>query len=529
LTPPREAATERLAVWAAVLAVGAFLVWLLARIGSVIGALYRNPDNASSLVLAQFMDERGSGELILGNYPWLEPLYALNLTRWLPAHREVWEAAPFVVYAVTVALIGWTVRRTVSARAGLLVALAMAAPAPIVLGYVAVPNAHAHAVFHAAILGAFLVTLPRVGDWGIAGRLLWAAALAVTLAPGASSDVLLLIGGVFPFFVAVCFGWWRVAVPGRVAALAVAACLAGALAGRLLTVLADDAGVRDTGVPIPLASAHQIADNAWQLLEDTALFAHGQLGDTSSAIGIVLEVVGILAIAALPILVFAILRKAPEVLTDESRPPPQRLLAVYWGVVIVSLAGAFILSSAPEGLGSTRYLTVLWPGLLTLIAIFFGRRGLGVLAGLAAIAAVLGCIQLARGTYTDAGGFSSDDLARLERFAIDNDLDHGYAAYANAPVLTALTDFDLRAYPVERCGPGGDGRCMYGLHRIDEWYLPGGAGRSFYLVAERPGWPALGPPPERWGAPAEEAEFGEFHVYVYDFDLAGVLTEGRGP
>jgi hypothetical protein len=513
---------------AAAVAVGVFLVWFATSIGGVVDALYRNPDNASSLVLAQFLGDRGSGDVILGNYAWIEPLFALNLTRWLPAHRELWEAGPFVVYAATVALIGWTVRRAVSARTGLLVALAMAAPAPIVLGYVAVPNAHAHTLFHVAILAAFLVTMPRVSAWGTGGRALWAAALALTLAPGASSDVLLLIGGVFPFLVAVGFGWWRAAVPGRVAALAAAACLTGTLAGRLIAMIADHAGIRDTGVPIPLASTDQIADNAWQLAEDAALFAHGQLGDTSSAIGILLEVVGIVAIAALPILCLTIGRKAPEVLTDHSRPPQQRLLAVYWGVAAVSLAGAFILSSAPEGIGSTRYLTVLWPALLTLIAIAFGRRGLSALAGLAAIAAVLGCIQLARGTYTEASGFPSGDLSQLERFAADNDLDHGYSAYVNAPVVTTQTDFDLRTYPVERCGLGGDGRCPYGLHRIDAWYRPGGAERSFYLVAEHPGWPVLGPPPKRWGVPADEAEFGNFHLYVYDFDLAGVLVEGRG-
>jgi hypothetical protein len=523
LTRSREAASDRLAVWAALLAVGVFLVWLLARFGSVTGALYQNPDNASAFVLAEFMEERGSGELILGNYAWLEPLYALNLTRWLPAHREVWEVAPFVVYAITVALIGWTVRRAVSARAGLLVALAMAAPAPIVLGYVAVPNAHGHTLLHVAILAAFLVTLPQAATWGAGRRGLWAAALAVTLAAGASSDVLLLIGGVFPFLVAVGFGWRLLGLPGGVAALAGVACLAGTLGGRLLAVLADDAGIRDTGVPIPLASADQAVDNVWSLVEDTALFVHGQLGDTSTAIGIVLDVVGILAIAALPILCFAILRRAPEVLKAESRPPQQRLLVVYWGVAAVSVAAAFIGSSAPEGIGSTRYVTLLWPALLTLIAVFFGRRGLGALAGLAAVAAVLGCVQLARGTYTDAGGLPGDDLARLGRFAIDNDLDHGYASYANAPVVTTETDFEVRTYPVERCGPGGEGRCRYGLHRIEAWYLPGGAGRSFYLVAERPGWPVLGPPPESWGAPAEEAEFGDLHVYVYDFDLADVL------
>ena len=203
---PRRIALDSVVLWVAIAAVGTFLVWLLADIGSVTGALYRNPDNASSFVLAELLDDRGSGYVILGNYPWLEPLYALHLTRWLPDHRQLWEAGPFVLYLASVVLIGWQVGRGVSKRAGLVVALAMAAPAPLVLGYVAVPNAHGHTLFHVALLGAFAVSVPSVAGWGGAKRALWAVGLAVTLAPGASSDVLLLIGGVLPFLMALAYG-----------------------------------------------------------------------------------------------------------------------------------------------------------------------------------------------------------------------------------------------------------------------------------------------------------------------------------
>jgi hypothetical protein len=66
--------TESVAFWAAVTAVGVFVVWLIADIGSVSGALYRNPGNASSLVLAQYLGDHRSGDVVLGNYAWLEPL-----------------------------------------------------------------------------------------------------------------------------------------------------------------------------------------------------------------------------------------------------------------------------------------------------------------------------------------------------------------------------------------------------------------------------------------------------------------------
>jgi hypothetical protein len=517
---------ERLAAAGALGAVGLFLGWFLLRAGAVTDALYSNPDFASSLVIAQFLDDRGSGEVVLGNYVWLAPLYAMDLTRWLPEHREVWEAAPFVLYVVTVTLVGWTVSRAVSGRAGSLVALAMAAPAPIVLAYVAVPNAHAHSLLGVAILAGFLVTFPKLAGWSWARRGLWALGLAITSAVGASSDVLFLIGGAFPFLLAVVFGWRRAGMSNGVTALAIGAALAGVGAGGLLALAAEHAGVRGTGASFPLASPSDAAANARQLLEDLALFAHGRLSDTSDAIDVILELIGIAAMVGIPVLVIAILIRSPAVLRDRRRPPTQRLLFVYWGAALAGLAVAFVFSSAPEDIGSTRYTIILWPALLTLPVIVFARRALAPIALLAALAGVLGCVELARGTYTDESGFPSGDLSRLERFVAAKGLDHGYAAYVNAPVITARTDFDVRTYPVERCGLEGDGRCPFGLHRIDAWYQPMRRARSFYLVAERPGWPRLGAPPTRWGPPAAEARFGLFHVFAYDFDLARVLMPG---
>ena len=525
---PRRIALDSVVLSVAIAAVGTFLVWLLADIGSITGALYRNPDNASSFVLAELFDDRGAGDVILGNYAWLEPLYALHLTRWLPDHRQLWEAGPFVLYVASVVLIGWQVGRAVSGRAGVVVALAMAAPAPLVLRYVAVPNAHGHTLFHVALLGAFAVSIPSVAGWSGAKRALWAVGLAVTLAPGASSDVLLLIGGVAPFLVALAYGWLRAAVPGRVAALGAAACLAGVGGGLALAASANDARVRDTGVPIPLASASHALGNVWRLLEDSALFIHGRLGETSSALGWALELVGLVAVVGLPILWIATLVRVSAGLRRRNRPA-RSLLAVYWAMASVAISAAFILSSAPEDIGSTRYVTVLWPALLALTAVAFGRRALTPLAAIAAGAAILGCLELADGRYAQAAPYPDRALASLRQFVAANRLDHGYASYVNAPVITAQTDFAVRAYPVERCDPIGDGLCQYGLHRIDAWYVPKQDARSFFITAERPGWPLLGGPPPRWGPPIDEARFGPFHIYAYDFDLARILASGKAP
>jgi hypothetical protein len=296
----RRAWVERWATYAALAAVGAFLIWALVRAGEITGLIYQNADAAGALVLAEFFDERGSGSVVLG-YFWLEPLYALRLTRWLPAHHQVWEAGPFVVYAATVALVGWTVMRSVSRRAGLVVGLAMAAPAPVVLRVIGTPVVHQHTLTHGVILAAFLITLPRVAAWNRGRQLLWGAALALTLAPGASSDIPLLIGGVVPFLVAVLYGWLTALVPRSSAAIAATGCLAGTAGGLFLRIIAEnDMIIADPGgEDFPPATPGEALEHVRLLLEVIALFVHGRWDGPFPVLD---DALALGAIAAIPIL-----------------------------------------------------------------------------------------------------------------------------------------------------------------------------------------------------------------------------------
>jgi hypothetical protein len=522
----RRTSTQALAIWLAVAANAVFVVWLLIRLGSVQDWFYRNSDNSSALVLAEFLGRRGSGHVVLGDYLWLEPLYALHLTRWLPAHREIWEAAPFAIYLLTLALVGWTVGRTVSRRAGLVVALAMAAPAPIVLQYLTSPNAHAHSLVHAVILAAFLITSPRVANWSRPRAGLWAAGLAITLAPGAASDPILLIAGVLPFLLAVALGFWLRLLPRGTAILAAAACLAGTGAGILMTATAKQEGIRTSGVSFPLASPGHALENAWRFLEDLALFVHGRLDDASIPDGIdTFLVIG--AVVMLAILGIAVIRSAPSLLRDPDRSAQQRLLFFYWGLSVASLAAAFIASSAPVDIDSTRYLLIAWPALLTLAAIVFEQRAAVGLALLAATTGVLGCIELARGSYWLTNSYSNQDVARLERFVRANRLDHGYGSYEYAAAITRLADFEVRLYPLESCGRDLDKVCPSLRHHVDAWYEGEPGVRTFYLFNPNTSWRAIRPPPVRWGEPAQEAQVGPFRLFVYDFDLGPLLRSGN--
>jgi hypothetical protein len=521
------ALVERWATYVAVAAVGAFLTWALVRAGEIVGLIYQNADAASALVMAEFLDERGSGSVFLG-YLWLEPLYALHLTRWLPAHHQVWEAGPFIVYAATVALVGWTVMRSVSGRAGLLVALAMAAPAPVILRIIGTPVVHTHVLTHGVILAAFLVTLPRLAAWSREKQALWCAALALTLAPGVSSDILLVLGGVVPFLVAVILGSRIALVPRGAAALAAAGCVAGTAGGYLLIAVAEHHKIVE-GHGFGPATLGEVPGHLPLLLENLALFTHGRVGGPFPAWE--LELVALGTMALLPFLCLGFFRRLPAVLTDGGRPPQQRLLAIYWATALLMLAGAYVASSAPVDIYSVRYIILLWPALLTLAVIIFTREALTVVALTAAATAAFGCVELSRGAYTEPESFFplDRDVELLERFVLVRGLDHGYAGYWDAATITAETDFKVRTYPLERCGPADDGRCPHVDHHMDSWYMPKDRVRTFYVVHDAGAEPRVGPPPPRWGTPAEQAQLGRLRILVYDYDLAYVLPAETHP
>jgi hypothetical protein len=511
---------------AAAVTVGVFLVWSATRIRDITAPMYVNSDIASAPVLAQLLPDKGSGHLVLGYYPWLESLFALDLTRWVPSHIPFWKAAPFFVYGAAVLLTGWTVWRTVSLRTGFLVALAMAAPAPLVNYLLGTPDQRLPALTHAVLLAAFLITTPSLERWRWPARVAWAAALAVTLAPGVASDLLILLGSALPFLAAVALGWRLRLLSRGAAGVAAGACLAGALGGWGLERVAEHSEIVYASPNWGVASVDTAVSNGWLLLKEVALFAHGWF-DTApppvDAFDVARIGAAVAAIAATVLLLVLLLRAARPFLTDAGRPATMRLLAVYWGASIVLVSGAFVFTTVPAGLSSVRYVFTLWPALLTLVAVVYARRAHVWLALLAVVSAVIGCAELDRGFYTAASGKppTPDEVAQLERIAMANHLDHGYAGYWDAAPITLESDFKLRAYPLEPCGAVG--YCPFHLHAIESWYRPKPGARTFYVVGDQSLMPPLGPPPSSWGRPAKTIRVGHLTVYVFDYDIAARL------
>jgi hypothetical protein len=265
------------------------------------------------------------------------------------------------------------------------------------------------------------------------------------------------------------------------------------------------------------------------LLEDLALYAHGRIGGELTVFAAVSELVALAVMIGVPLLLLRARHTGLPAIITPDRSPEQRLLLVFCGAVILGTAGAFIVSSSPLDIFSARYTLAMWPMLLIAWAILSPPRAtITGLAILATIAAVLGCNDLGRGTYTTpTSPFPTGrPVGDLARFVAAEHLDHGYAGYWEAATITAQTDFKVRLYPVQDCG---DGRCPPAVHRIDAWYKPKlGRIRTLYVVdRERIGvGTAVSGPPPRWGPPAKAATFGKLDVFVYNYDLATKLRAG---
>jgi hypothetical protein len=189
-------------------------------------------------------------------------------------------------------------------------------------------------------------------------------------------------------------------------------------------------------------------------------------------------------------------------------------------VSILLVCGPFLFTTVPAGVSSVRYVFTLWPALLTLAAVVWGHRVNLWLATLATMMALIGCVELHYGFYTTrtVGQPTPTEVAKLERIAKANELDHGYAGYWDATPITLGSDFRLRTFPVEACGSVG--YCPFHLHDIESWYSPKAGVRTFYAVGDQTFSPHVGPPPPSWGRPIKTIRVGHLTLYLFNYDIA---------
>jgi hypothetical protein len=542
-----------LLTWSPLALGGAYLLVVAIQFNQLIANTYLDADAASAPVIGQlYGGSPAHREVVLGQMAWFSTLMFELATRWLPLHRQIWEAAPYAMALASVALVAWGLWRVAGRWAAAIGGVIMVCAAPHTLHLLFSLNDHSPTWFSFALLAGLLVLLERrAAELAVLPAVLAVVAVGAIVGANMASDTLLIGAGVLPALLAVSVAWalrpgrasrraWWLTL-GTVAVAGVCDALTGALM-RHEHVVAPP-GITHTG----LAAGEAVASNFKLWWQSIAVLGNGDFFGQSLGFTSALQVVcGVLSILAVAVLVprvswrelaLAIQRRLGGPADGRSRPvAPERedvegaplaaeggaarvAWCAFWGSSAVLLSVGFIVSSTPVDINSDRYLVGLVYAAAALVPLLAGRSVLrqAAITACTVVFAFTGLVQLLQGQATaNISNFPTDTVsAEVARIARHEHATIGYAGYWDAAPITWATHFAVKVYPVQACGPA---LCPVSLHYITSWYIPRRGRRSFLISDPTQPGSTLSVP--SLGSPTAVYHIGALTMSVYAYDIA---------
>jgi hypothetical protein len=526
--------------WAAPLVLAAaYLVLLAAQFGQLLANVYLSADNAAGPVMGELYDGSGHHLVILGHSSWFSTVLFERWTLWLPAHRQLWELAPYAMALSSVAFVGWGVWRIAGRWAGAAALAVMVCAGPSLLTILMVADDHAPTWFTLALIGAFLAVL----ELGVVASGGWLAVLAVVvgvlLGVNAESDVLLTISGAVPLLLTVVCIW--ALYPSRRTAravwFAVASLLVALAAGLVVHGIMNHDDVINAHDPkiSTLAGTEVIGTNFKLWWQSLAVLGNGDFFGMSvgfsALIAFACAAITLVSVFFVPRIAHSELARAIEERRGSPRYRNPRAAGevarsawcLFWASSAVLLSLAFVFSAGPEDITSSRYLVGVIYAVAALVPMLGLRNSLlrvTVTAG-ATLYAFAGCLALAQeriqapASPTDPVAAAVANIAKAEHMSI------GYAGYWDASPITWATHFHVKVFPVGNCG--NQRLCGFELAIDTAWYTPRPRIHTFLL--DDPTYTAaypLNPPPDL-GRPIAAHQIGNITMYVYPYDIASRL------
>ncbi len=504
------------------------VIVLFAQLRDFIEGLYRIPDIAFSEVLAALSGSAGPGRVVvLGSHPYYEAWWLEKATAGLPHHWQIWEAIPFVIAFLGIALMAWAAWRVLGAFAALLTTTVMVALGDAMRLVLFSSDAHGYAVAHGALIAAAMVFLAeRAVRGGLSWPLLAGVGVALTIlnAVGAT-DPLIEFTFLPSLAVAGCVAWWR--HPGyaqrQLAVFCVAVCVASILGAQLLDSLMRSEHVVASSFPISFLGSTSILTKLQTTIVSLAGLGGGEFfGRPVAGTSLLVFTVGVLAIVGVLAVLGLVWRYTKSLdRRSSTMTTPQDIYVAFWiGVLVLSLGAYFLTSIGIEG--ANRYLPGAYAGIAALLPVLARggalRRTL-LAGGVALFAILIATNHLIEGPLTGSGPSRGEAYKMLD-FVRAEHADHGYSTYEVAPVATWQTRAALKVYPTFVCNgtlfPGA-------LSEINTWYRPKAGTRSFLITQSGSNF-ASNPP--ALGAPLATASYGPYTVYVYGHDVAANLGKG---
>ena len=525
--------------WAAVPLCLLYLILLAHQLDAAIRTTNLDADAASGPVIGELFGAAPAGaNVVLGTFGWYATLLFYLATKWLPFHRQVWEAAPFAMALVGAGLTAWSVWHVATRWAATVTAVLLLCTSPVTLRLELATTQHAPAWFSMVVLGAFAVWLEleprRARPWPVIAVLV--VVIGTIVGANAASDPLLSIAGVAPFALAVIAA--RLLVPGGrstralwsgVATLAVTGVTWGitALVMSALAV-AREPGLHTTRVVI----GHKNVENVTLWWKSIATIGNGDYFGRPLSPGTILltlcAAISIAAVISIPWLCWRQLRRrSPAALAGaasaDAAGAATTAFYVFWCSSAILLTLAFLLSAYPVDIHSGRYLL----GLLSAVAAVVPAAAAGRVWTRAVVLACTCAFALSavvaisdRGpvpTPKSNSPVTTRVAGEIARIAAREHVSVGYAGYWDAAPVTWATGFHVQVYPVSVC----DQRrhlCRFDLHFISSWYRPRVHTRSFLLTD--PAFANVWTRTPDLGRPSSVYRLGRVTMYVYPYDLA---------
>jgi hypothetical protein len=537
----------------------AYLVAVLTQFTQLVAVTYLNGDAASAPVIGElFGGSPAHREVVLGKLAWFSTLLFELATRWLPAHRQIWETAPYTLALLSAGLLAWGAWQVAGRWAATITGVIALCASPATLSWLFSLNDHSPDWFCNALLASLLVLLGRSETRSGRKGPLIAAGVGVGIVVGVNlaSDPLVAIGGVLPFGLAAAVTWARRSPRWRTRPLLLAAgsIMVMAIVYALTKLLMHHENVVSSSVQnnTTLTSAEQITNNFRYWWQSIAVLGNGNFFGQASGLTAVLELLcaGLSLGAVIWIAPRVAWREVARSLTPggdhAGEPPPSRLRGTggalpsgsqsqptqrsssddlrvawcaFWGSSLVFLSLAFVVSSVPVEIYDDRYLVGLIyaaAALLPLAAAHSYRRQAAVVAG-TSLFAFTGMLGLLQGHATEntahwpAGHLDGQVMAIAHR----EHLSVGYAGYWDAATITWGTHMAVNVFPLATCGTQ---YCLPYEHYISSWYTPRPGTRTFLLADSAaalatPYFPQL-------GKPSAVYAIGQLTMYVFPYDIA---------
>jgi hypothetical protein len=540
---PRGAARElgvawRWSRWLA-LPLGVLYLILLARhLHGAIQATNLDADAVSGPVIGElFGAAPAHANVVLGTFAWYSTLLFDLATKWLPDHRQVWEAAPYAMGLAGAGLAAWSVWEMAGKWAAGLCAVLLLCTSPVTLRLELSTTQHAPAWFCVALLGAFAVWLERrrARRWPVVVVLV--LLIGTIVGVNAASDPLLSIAGVAPFGLALIAT--RVLVPGRGSTRALWSGLAtlavtGVTWGITALVMSALAVTREAGLHTTrIAIGHKNIENFTLWWKSIAVLGNGDYFgrplSPETVLAFLCAAISIAAVVSIPWLAWRHLRRrAPDGAssTDGAASAPRPAIAafyVFWCSSAILLTLAFLFSAYPGDVHSGRYLLgLLYAAAAVVPAAAAGRvrTSAMVLAGTCAFAlsAVVSIAERGPIPASPANTPVTTQVAdQIARIAAREHLRIGYAGYWDAAPVTWATGFRVLVYPVAVCAQRKH-LCRFDLHFISSWYWPRPHTGSFLLTD--PSLTNVWTRTPDLGRPFAVYRLGRITMYTYLYDLA---------